>query len=187
MKIYTKTGDKGESSLYGGRRLPKNNVRFTAYGTVDELSAQLGYVRTLLAAEPNCDPAVGSLIEQIQRHLLDIGAHLATPYEAQQVPPSLPQLSDSWVTTLEQSIDTLDAQLPPLHTFILPGGTAAASVLHIARTVCRRAERCIVQLAQVDYVAPMIIQYFNRLADWLFVAARYSNQVNGHIDQQWKT
>lgn len=185
-KIYTKTGDKGATSLYGGKRLPKDHVRLEAYGDVDELNAHIGYVRSLVKAEANVDTEIDNLLEQTQRQLFDIGAHLATPYTVDKLPPSLPKLSPDMVNGLEQSIDRLDAQLPELKTFILPGGSATASALHITRTVCRRAERKIVALAHIEYVDPLILEYFNRLSDWLFVVARYVNQHSNTSEQRWK-
>ncbi len=187
MKIYTKTGDNGSSGLYGGQRLPKNHARFEASGTIDELNAQLGYALSLLtAAAPNCDPTVKQLLQQTQYYLFDIGAHLATPYAAEAIPANLPKLPTTMVSELEQSIDKLAAVLPPLENFILPTGTPLASALHVARTVCRRAERTVVALAVTDNVAPVQLQYLNRLSDWLFMVARYFNHLAGQPESLWR-
>ncbi|MBI2415408.1 MAG: cob(I)yrinic acid a,c-diamide adenosyltransferase [Candidatus Kerfeldbacteria bacterium] len=179
-KIYTKTGDTGTTGLFGGRRVTKSSNRLAAYGTVDELNAWLGLIQAHLT--DSADP----LLTTMQADVLAIGAHLATPYQADQVPTSLPALPIGTIAQLEQSIDQFEASLPPLKNFILPGGTIAASYTHIARTICRRAERLIVQLSTTDYVAPDIIKYFNRLSDWLFVYARWLNQQQQVADQLWQ-
>lgn len=185
-KIYTKTGDPGTSGLYGGKRISKTDARLEAYGTIDELNAWLGYALALITADHNPDGKLTTLLEQTQRQLFNIGAHLATPYTAETRPASLPQLAADSVTELEKSIDALDTELPELRAFILPGGSVAASVMHIGRTVCRRAERRVVALAKATYIDPLIVQYLNRLSDWLFIVARSLNHQHGVDDQLWK-
>ena len=165
MKIYTKTGDNGTTALYGGKRLSKGELRIEAYGTVDELNSYLGLVATYLKEKEYCD-----LFIDIQNRLFDIGTHLAAePGKKNLV---LPEIPESKVTVLEIFIDKMNEKLPELKFFILPGGNKAASVCHIARTVCRRAERCVVRLSENDSVEKILIQYLNRLSDFLFVLAR---------------
>ena len=165
MKIYTKTGDNGTTALYGGKRLSKGELRIEAYGTVDELNSYLGLVATYLKEKEYYD-----LFIDIQNRLFDIGTHLAAePGKKNLV---LPEIPESKVTVLEIFIDKMNEKLPELKFFILPGGNKAASVCHIARTVCRRAERCVVRLSENDSVEKILIQYLNRLSDFLFVLAR---------------
>lgn len=191
MKLYTKTGDTGESGLFGGTRVPKDDARFHAIGTVDELNAMLGVV---IAELGESDPQ-SSLLQQIQNDLFVIGSHLATPSDATRTTTQLPLLSAERVTFLEQQIDRLDASLPPLREFILPGGVRAAAVLHHARTVCRRAERAVVALTHTTSqhttsehtpLNPRILPYLNRLSDLLFVAARAANHQSGATETPWK-
>lgn len=162
MKIYTKTGDKGQSGLFGGERVPKYHPRLEAYGTIDELNSHIG----LLAAQ--WQPAADELME-IQRMLFTIGSHLATPAQTDSA------LEIAMILQLEQSIDAMTLELPPLKKFILPGGQAAACTAHIARTICRRAERLIIALSTTEKFDPLVIQYMNRLSDWLFTLARHIN------------
>jgi len=179
MKIYTKTGDSGETGLFRGPRTRKDAARIEAYGTVDELNAVLGVVRT----EPL--PAdVDSLLGRIQHHLFDLGAELATPDAAAQ---GMAMISDAHIQTLEGAIDRHDAALPALSTFILPGGTRVAADLHLARTVCRRAERRVVTLVTTERgrISPALVIYLNRLSDLLFVLARVVNAVAGCPDVSW--
>ncbi|MGE5674780.1 MAG: cob(I)yrinic acid a,c-diamide adenosyltransferase [Mycobacterium leprae] len=177
MRIYTRTGDRGETSLRWGERIPKDNLRVEAYGTVDETNAAVGLALSLLpvAASPLADK-----LRQIQRELFDVGADLAA--RPDRATSGQPKVQVALVTQLEQAIDELTATLPPLKHFILPGGTPAASALHVARTVCRRAERRVVSLMAVEPVDPILLQYLNRLSDYLFVAARAVNQVEGVAD-----
>lgn len=181
VKIYTKTGDEGETGLFGGERVPKDHRRVAAYGDVDELNASLGLAR---ASEPADfeDP----LLQAIQRHLFTIGAELATPDPA-RLARALggPPLGAAEVTALEQAIDRLDAALPPLKAFILPGGSPKGAAFHVARTVCRRAERAVVGLAREAPVSTAIRQYLNRLSDLLFVLARAANARAGAGDLPW--
>ena len=173
MKIYTKTGDAGETGLFGGGRVPKDHVRVAAYGTVDELNSTVG--AAIAQAPPEFELA---LLERIQRDLFTIGAELATPDPA-KLPKSLPgpPVREAAVTAVEQAIDRLEAGLPALQNFILPGGTPKAAWFHLARTVCRRAERGVVALAREApaSVPPAIGAYLNRLSDLLFVLARAAN------------
>ena len=176
MKIYTKTGDAGETGLFGGGRVSKDDPRVTAYGEVDELNASLGFAAAL-------DPAgfESDFIEAIQRDLFAIGAELATP-TATKVRE---QVAAARVTALEELIDKHEASLPALKNFIVPGGTAKAAALHVARTTCRRAERAVVSLARDEQVNPVIIHYLNRLSDLLFVLARAVNKQAGRADIVW--
>jgi cob(I)alamin adenosyltransferase len=176
MKIYTRTGDEGKTGLIGGRRVAKTDLRMQACGEVDELNALLGWARV------ESDPRIGSLIAAIQSDLFYIGAALATPPE--KTPPAA--LNESVIARLEQQIDEAEATLAPLHNFVLPGGGESAARLHMGRSVCRRAERQLIQLHQQQPVAPVILQYINRLSDWLFVHARLANHYAGQEDVIWK-
>ncbi|MFH0885227.1 MAG: cob(I)yrinic acid a,c-diamide adenosyltransferase [Candidatus Micrarchaeota archaeon] len=175
MKIYTKFGDKGNTSLIGGAVVPKNNLRVQAYGSVDELNAALG----LIIAFSDSAPLRESL-SSIQKDLFMIGAELATKGpRPRQIPPSR-------IADLESEIDTLWAELPPLRNFIIPGGSKTAALLHLARTVCRRSERDIITLSQKEAVNPDIITYMNRVGDLLFTHARYVNYRKKVPDRIWK-
>jgi cob(I)alamin adenosyltransferase len=176
MKIYTRTGDHGQTSLFGGARVPKNDARIEAYGTVDELSSQLGLTRTtLLPAE------VDAILNQVQFDLFEVGAHLASPGTSR-----FPGVDAARIDELERAIDAMERELAPLTTFILPGGSTGAAHLHVARTVCRRAERLVVALQDESPATISTIQYLNRLSDYLFVAARFANQRAGVEDVPWK-
>ena len=177
-KIYTRGGDAGTTSLIGGDRVKKCSLRLETYGTVDELSAHLGLLHSMVEAPD-------SLIPWIQSRLFDMGTHLAMPcYEDGKVPPCT--IGEKEVQCLENQIDELDAQLPPLHAFILPGGTMAAAQCHVCRTVCRRAERLIIALAEEAPVCPFVVTFINRLSDFLFVYARYINKMEGVDEISWK-
>lgn len=178
MKIYTKKGDAGETSLFGGQRVPKDDSRVRAYGDVDELNAALGFAAALDPAEFE-----SATVQTIQRDLFSIGAELATPHPAKVRERAA--LNAEQVTTLEQLIDKYEATLPPLKNFILPGGTVKAAALHLARTTCRRAERSVVTLAREQQINPLIIHYLNRLSDLLFVLARVVNKQAGRADITW--
>lgn len=181
-RIYTRTGDKGDTSLFGGRRVPKHDPRVCAYGAVDELNAVLGVAR---AAEP--EPEIDAVLERVQHQLFDIGAELATPPDASPGAAAYaPRVLPSWVESLERDIDRLEDTLPPLRQFILPGGTPVASHLHLARTVARRAEREIVALAAREALNPDLVKYVNRLSDLLFVLARAVNLAADHPDTIWR-
>lgn len=178
MKIYTRTGDQGETGLFGGGRVAKSNVRVAAYGAVDELNAVLGWAATQQGTD------VAGRLRGVQEDLFAIGAHLATPGAGARKRPALPALPDD-VGELEAWIDELDAGLPQLRAFILPGGSPAAAALHVARTVCRRAERSVVALAGAEVVAPGVVVYLNRLSDLLFTLARAANRAAGIPDVEW--
>jgi len=181
MKIYTKTGDDGSTGLFGGGRVRKSDPRIECYGTVDELNAAIG----LAGASAGAD--AGELVpalHAVQCDLFVIGSHLATP-EDNRNRSSLPPLDEGMSARLEGQIDAAEAQLTPLRQFILPGGTETAARLHLARTVCRRAERLLVEFAASQPVAPVILVYLNRLSDWLFVQARLANHRAGVADVPW--
>lgn len=178
MKIYTKTGDKGQTSLFGGKKVSKNDIQIEAYGTVDELNSQLG----LLIAETAEHPSL-ALLKKTQSILFDIGSHLASDGTATA---HLPELSEDIVSKLENSIDNMTAQLPALKSFILPGGNRRIALAHICRTVCRRAERRIIALAEnSDGELGIIIKYVNRLSDYFFVLARALALVDGIDEVKW--
>jgi cob(I)alamin adenosyltransferase len=172
MKIYTKTGDLGETSLFGGERVKKYNSRLEAYGTIDELNSYIG-----LISVQNIPANLKDELIQIQNLLFTIGAMLATPPSKEKLKNGtdrlqIEKLSEKDVITLEDSMDHMNEMLPEMTHFILPGGNTTVSFCHIARTVCRRAERMIVKLADEEPVLPLIITYMNRLSDYLFVLAR---------------
>ena len=180
MKIYTKTGDAGETGLFGGLRVSKDSPRIEAYGTVDELNALLGLVRVQeLPAE------VDRLLANVQNELFNLGAQLATPAENRQRTPGI---AATTISRLESEIDRFEVSLSLLKEFILPGGTPAAAQLHLARTVCRRAERCVVALSRLpdEVVAAEPLAYLNRLSDLLFVLARAMNAAAGCADTPWQ-
>jgi cob(I)alamin adenosyltransferase len=176
MKIYTKTGDAGETGLWGGRRVPKDAPRVEAYGTVDECNAAIGVARAAGLATD-----LDALLDEVQNQLFVVGADLATPGEAH----AIPRVGEAEVAFLEAAIDRLEAGLAPLHQFILPGGVPAAAQLHLARTICRRAERRVISLARAEPVTPAVPVYLNRLSDLLFVAARAVNARAGVADVPW--
>ncbi|HEY8341932.1 MAG TPA: cob(I)yrinic acid a,c-diamide adenosyltransferase [Calditerricola sp.] len=171
MRIYTRSGDKGETSLIHGVRVPKHAARVEAYGTCDEANSCIGLALALLPAGPEWDE-VRRQLAVVQTKLFHVGAELATPPDK---PVGWP-IGDDDVTALERQIDALDAQLPPLANFILPGGHPAGAALHVARTVVRRAERAAVRVAAEEAINPAVVRYLNRLSDYLFVLARYVNQ-----------
>jgi cob(I)alamin adenosyltransferase len=179
MKIYTKTGDLGETSLLGGARVPKDHLRVAAYGDVDETNAALGVVRALAL------PPLETLLFAIQKDLFAIGAQLADPSHKVASKRAKAAVTAAHVRRLEGAIDSREAKLPPLRSFVLPGGAPAAAFLHQARTVCRRAERSVVTLAREADVDPRIIVYLNRLSDLLFVLARFENHRAGIAEDRW--
>lgn len=182
MKIYTKTGDRGDTGLFGGGRVAKSHPRVEAYGTVDELNSLVG-----LAREAVEDSAVRERLRSIQHDLFCIGATLATnPAKAVRVASGMPVLADTRIGDVETWIDQATAGLDELRDFILPGGTRAAALLHVCRTVCRRAERATVALAESEAVEEGILPYLNRLSDLLFVWARLENHRAGDPDTLWK-
>ncbi|HEV3417552.1 MAG TPA: cob(I)yrinic acid a,c-diamide adenosyltransferase [Pirellulales bacterium] len=180
MKLYTKTGDGGETGLFGGPRVRKDSPRIEAYGTVDELNTLLGLARA--EALPG---EIDALLARIQSELFDVGAELATPDPKRH---GTALVGAAHIAALESAIDRFEAPLTPLKQFILPGGTRAAAALHIARTVCRRAERRIVTLSHTpgETVSPDVIVYLNRLSDLLFVLARAANAAAGQADVPWE-
>lgn len=179
MKIYTKRGDAGETSLFDNSRVSKADPRVDAYGDVDELNACLGAARAA-----GMDADLGEAIEAIQKELFAVGARLADPSSRISGRVTKASLGDPEVARLEQTIDRLESELEPLRRFILPGGAPAGSLLHLARTICRRAERRVVGLGP-DAVEPMVIVYLNRLSDLLFVMARVVNRRCGHPETEW--
>ncbi len=178
MKIYTRKGDKGKTSLIGGTRVPKHHMRIEAYGTVDELNSWLGVIRDMTAND-----AVKTLLKEIQDRLFTVGSALAAEPEHSKM--ILPDLKPADVETLELDIDRMNETLPELKNFILPGGHLAASYCHVARCVCRRAERLIVDLSEKDMVDALVIQYMNRLSDHLFVLSRYLAHNDGAEEITW--
>jgi cob(I)alamin adenosyltransferase len=186
MKIYTRSGDKGTTGLVGGERVSKSDARLSAYGTLDELNAFLGEAvgRVQLAANsaPHL-PRLDAVLQKIQSDLLSIGSHLAST--APDMQKNLPPLPVERIAEMEQEIDWMTAQIPPLRQFIIPGGTECSRQLHICRTICRRAERETVALAQVAAIEKPIIEYLNRLSDYLFTSARFAQHMQGQHDVLW--
>jgi len=177
MKIYTKTGDAGETALFGGKRLPKNHIRIEAYGNVDELNANIGMVRDLIT-----DNVQKSFLTEIQKQLFVIGSYLAKdPDKEMQLPP----LDEDQIKIIESNIDAIDGSLEPLKHFILPGGHPVASHCQIARCVCRRAERSVVALSHNEEVPTYIVRYLNRLSDYLFILCRFITKEMGVEDIKW--
>lgn len=176
MKIYTKTGDAGTTALFGGTRVPKFHIRIESYGTVDELNSWLGLLRDQAIEKQHCENLMG-----IQDKLFTVGAILATDPEKATLKSgkerlNIPKITEEDIQFLEQSMDTMDEALPPMTHFVLPGGHPSVSYCHIARTVCRRAERLVVLLNDHEPVSPLVLQYLNRLSDYLFVLARKLSQ-----------
>jgi|SRR5450755_3231036 cob(I)alamin adenosyltransferase len=181
QKIYTKTGDRGKTSLIGGTKVPKSHIRINAYGTVDELNAYVGLLRDLLTDEHSRE-----LLREIQDRLFTIGSALACDPQKETL-MKIPDLNESDILLLENEIDAMNSKLPEMKFFILPGGHVTASTAHICRTVCRRAERLVVELdAQEPLGQPLIIKYLNRLSDYLFVLARWIGQLLGAEEIPWK-
>jgi cob(I)alamin adenosyltransferase len=176
-RIYTKTGDKGETALGDGTRRPKHDLRIQAYGTVDETNAAIGLAR--LHARDELDKMLG----RVQNDLFDLGADLSTPQDGRRGESRL-RIAESQVERLEREIDKMNETLKPLDSFVLPGGSPAAAHLHLARTIARRAERLMVELAQHEKVSPVALRYINRLSDHLFVASRMAND-GGAKDVLW--
>ncbi len=180
MKVYTRRGDAGETDLFGGVRVPKHHRRVSAYGDVDELNASIGG-----AAAATADAGIRELLQGVQSALFDVGAQLATPDPARQEKSAIPTIAPEDVRQLELEIDRLETELAPLKNFILPGGTAASAALHLARAICRRAERSVVSLAAEESVGETTLCYLNRLSDLLFVLARVENRRAGVDDVPW--
>jgi cob(I)alamin adenosyltransferase len=180
-KIYTKTGDDGTTALGTGERRPKSDARIDAYGTVDETNAVVGLIRL---HTKDLDTDIDAILGRIQNDLFDLGADLATPDTGQDLGYEPLRITDQQVAALEQAIDTLNADLSPLRTFVLPGGSAASAYLHLARTVSRRAERLMVDLQSREKINPSAVRYMNRLSDFFFVASRFLN-AKGEGDVLW--
>ncbi|MFQ5594582.1 MAG: cob(I)yrinic acid a,c-diamide adenosyltransferase [Anaerolineae bacterium] len=184
MKIYTRSGDEGETSLFGGQRVSKTSQRVGAYGAVDELNAAIGLAESFVD-----DSGISGQLKQLQSRLFDIGADLATPQAGalERTRAHVPRAQAAWVKDLEDEIDAAEGELDPLTGFILPGGTSGAAALHMARTVCRRAERHVVALSHQEDVNPSVLIFLNRLSDLLFVLARLVNQRAGQEEMPWTT
>jgi cob(I)alamin adenosyltransferase len=180
MKIYTKTGDKGETGLFGGERVSKDSLRISAYGTMDELNAFIGYTIT----EIN-DASVKENLLTVQNYLFTVGSDLATPDTEKNAKLNIQRTPESYFKEIEKIIDHYDAKLPELKNFILPGGSKGAALLHICRTICRRAEREVVALKKTVTIGENIIIFLNRLSDLLFVLSRFENKVSNHPDTIW--
>jgi cob(I)alamin adenosyltransferase len=181
QKIYTKTGDKGKTSLIGGTKVPKSHIRIDAYGTVDELNAYIGVVSDLVTDAP-----VKEHLKEIQDRLFTIGSSLACDPE-KDIAMKIPDLQEADVLFLEKEIDKMNETLPPMRSFLLPGGHIAVSSAHVARCVCRRAERLCVGMQEQDlFIEPLVIKYLNRLSDYLFVLSRYVGHLLGAPEIPWK-
>ncbi len=178
-KVYTRTGDDGTTALGSGVRLPKDAARIEAYGTVDELNAVVGVCRTA-----DLEPRIATMLSRIQNELFHLGSDLCVPEDGEGV-PTVPRIEARHVLALESDIDTLQAELPPLANFVLPGGAVGAAHLHVARTVARRAERRVIRLAATERVGPDAVRYLNRLSDLLFVMSRSENRHRGVADVLW--
>ncbi|HZV68087.1 MAG TPA: cob(I)yrinic acid a,c-diamide adenosyltransferase [Saprospiraceae bacterium] len=176
-KIYTRTGDDGSTGLFGGARLPKHHIRIEAYGTVDELNSVIGWLMTFISEHNTRE-----LLQTIQSRLFTVGSNLASDPEKEMITPDL---TDEDIISIEVAIDTMQGMLPALKHFILPGGSPSVSAAHLARTVCRRAERRCVALAYESEVEPRIILYLNRLSDYFFVLARWLGHNEGVEEIKW--
>jgi cob(I)alamin adenosyltransferase len=175
-RIYTRTGDKGDTALGSGKRVAKFDPRIEAYGTVDETNALVGVVRLHTAGLE-----LDQMLARVQNDLFDLGADLTIPEDGSEMAAKALRIADTQVDRLEREIDQMNEKLQPLRSFVLPGGSPAAAHLHVARTVCRRAERLMVKLAQSEKVSAAAIKYINRLSDFLFVAARFANLSQGDV------
>ncbi len=179
MKIYTRTGDEGETSLFGGKRVPKDSLRIRAYGTVDELNAVIG-----MAIASSDNEKLIAVLQRLQGELFMVGADLATPHGVKET--KTVRVQRLHITRLEQEIDLHEEELEPLKYFILPGGAPDAAALHFARTVCRRAERTTFELSRQEDINNLVIVYLNRLSDLLFVLARIANKRSGRREIPWQ-
>lgn len=179
MKVYTRKGDSGQTTIWGGRRLSKDHARMEAIGAVDEANAAIGAATAL-----NLPAELDNVLRHAQGRLFIVGSELMAPDRTGNG-SALPRLDEGDVAEVEAAIDTLELELPELRNFLLPGGSAAAAALHVARGVCRRAERRVTSLGRVEEVVPVVPAYLNRLADLLFVAARYANHAIGTADVVW--
>lgn len=179
-RLYTKTGDLGATSLVGGTRIRKNAVRLEAYGTIDEFSSFLGCV----LSNPECPEPQKLFLLEVQNMLFNLGGYLACEVKEGERPAAW-GLTEEHLITLEEHIDLLDAETPKVNAFVLPGGTPLSAQTHVARSVCRRAERRIVTLSDTEYVDPLLMSYINRLSDYLFILARYFNHIAGVSEITW--
>lgn len=179
MKIYTKTGDKGQTSLIGGTRVPKHHIRIEAYGTVDELNSYIGLVR-----DQEIDAAHKTTLIEIQDRLFTIGSSLASDPERSKM--KIPDLKEEDIQLLESEIDRMNETLPEMRSFVLPGGHTTVSYCHVARCVCRRAERNTIHLSENEFVADLVIKYLNRLSDYLFMLSRKLTHELGATETPWK-
>ena len=179
MKIYTRTGDQGLTSLIGGTRVRKSNIRIDSYGTVDELNSYIG-----LVSDQPVNAARKAILKEIQDRLFTIGATLAS--DPDKATKKIPDLHEADITLLENQMDAMDAEIPPLKVFVLPGGHQSVSFCHVARTVCRRAERLVISLQEESFVADLVIKYLNRLSDYLFVLSRKMANELGAEEIPWK-
>jgi cob(I)alamin adenosyltransferase len=182
-RVYTRTGDDGTTALVGGVRVPKDAPRIEAYGTVDELNACMGLVREALRAS-KAGARLGPVVARVQNELFNVGAHLATPDEARW--SKQPPVAERHIAALEREMDALNEDLPELRSFVLPGGGEAGARFHLARTVCRRAERLVVGLARGERVDPEAVKYLNRLSDALFVMGRWASWKDGEAEPLWE-
>jgi len=180
MKIYTKTGDKGTTALFGGTRLPKHHIRIESYGSVDEVNSFIGLVRDHLT-----DEGLRAELKSVQETLFTVGSHLAADPSKENL--WLPAIENSAVELLEKGIDRMEESLEPLKNFILPGGHPTVSHCHVVRCVCRRAERNVVALSEVETVPPILVQYLNRLSDYFFVLARFVGKELGAEEVIWES
>jgi len=181
MKIYTKTGDKGETSLFGGERVLKDSLRIESYGTIDELNSFIG-----LAITEVLDKEILNLLGEIQNMLFNVGADLATPALERNKKLKVKRVSSDYAEEIEKAIDYFESKLAPLQNFILPGGSKAAAILHVCRTVARRAERRVIRLNNTEQVGENLIIFLNRLSDLFFVLSRFENKISKVPDITWK-
>ncbi len=180
MKIYTKTGDKGETSLFGGERVSKNHQRICAYGTIDELNSFIGLALTEVKSQE-----IKDILTDIQNKLFIVGSDLATPQTDKNNKLNIQRTSEKFIIDAEKDIDTISEKLDPLRNFILPGGSKGSALLHICRTITRRAEREIVALKKMDNISDNILVFLNRLSDLFFVLSRYENKVSNIPETKW--
>jgi cob(I)alamin adenosyltransferase len=180
MKIYTKTGDKGETGLFGGERVSKNNLRLNAYGSIDELNSFLG-----LAVIEVTNNEIKNVLKDLQNKLFVLGSDLATPETEKNAKLKITRLPDSYITDTEKSIDNFEAQLEELKNFILPGGSKGSAILHVCRTISRRAEREVVALKNTEHIGENIVIFLNRLSDLFFVLSRFENKYSNIPDTKW--
>jgi cob(I)alamin adenosyltransferase len=179
FKVYTKTGDKGQTSLIGGTRVPKHHIRIESYGTVDELNSHIGLIR-----DQKIDPHAIEILIEIQDRLFTIGSSLASDPGKSKM--KIPDLKEEDITLLEKEMDKMDESLPEMKSFVLPGGHTTVSYCHIARCVCRRAERLTIHLSESEEVSPLVIKYLNRLSDYLFVLSRKLTLDLHAVEVPWK-